>query len=519
MSKKNKDQDVTGRSRMARNLIGRWLGQIVVVITGFVIPRLIDDNLGAVALGIWDFGWSTVSYFRYMGFGLAAGLNRFVALYNAKDDVANLRRCVSSTVFLQMFIAACVVLASFGMAWLIPLLFDEIEPSQVVDSQLVIVFLGCNLAVRMAFWPSRGILTGHHLWTVTAGVTAFGDIVMLVGMFASLKFGGSLADLGMIVFGTAIITELMRVTMAKRVYPYRMISWQSVDKKTMKEMIVFGMKNSVAGLSRMIVMQTTALCLAASAGPAALAVFARPVALFSHADKFISLYALLLTPVAGSLQGLNRNAELRELLISSLQASFAMTIPAILMLASYGDAIVRLWMGNDYVVPILAPILGLAFLLPYAHSVAMRILVGVNAHGRIALRSLVYSLVILAISITAAFYYGWSPVVAAVVVCVSMAVGPGIVVVAGACKRFDVSFSDYFSGAVSRPLLCNLPLLAIVVLSRIFDQDVTALDAVVYCSIGGTLVFILYWFFVVPDALRDKVRRRFGLKPVAEGIE
>ena len=103
---KNKHKDMTGRSRMARNLIGRWLGQIVVVVTGFVIPRLIDDNLGAVALGIWDFGWSTVSYFRYMGFGLAAGLNRFVALYNAKGDVTNLRRCVSSTVFLQMFIAA-----------------------------------------------------------------------------------------------------------------------------------------------------------------------------------------------------------------------------------------------------------------------------------------------------------------------------------------------------------------------------------------------------------------------------
>ena len=34
----SKKKDVTGRSRMARNLVGRWLGQIVVIVTGFVIP-------------------------------------------------------------------------------------------------------------------------------------------------------------------------------------------------------------------------------------------------------------------------------------------------------------------------------------------------------------------------------------------------------------------------------------------------------------------------------------------------
>jgi len=316
----------------------------------------------------------------------------------------------------------------------------------------------------------------------------------------------------MIVFGTAVMTETIRVTMAKRVYPHPMISWKSVDKKTMKEMIIFGIKNSLGGMARLIVLQTTALCLAAAAGPAALAVYARPVALFSHADKFISLYAFLLTPVAGSLQGLNRESELRELLLSSLQASFAMTIPAVVLLAGYGDAVIRLWMGDDYVVLALAPILGLAFLLPYAHAVAMRILVGVNAHGRVAVRSLLYSSVVLAICLTVAFKIGWTPIVAAVVVCVSLLAGPGISVVVGACKRFGVGFGDYFRDAVARPLLCNLPLIGIVAVSRIIDEDVTAIDAAIWGAVGGTTVLILYWFFIMPDSLRDKFRRRLGVR-------
>ena len=93
----------------------------------------------------------------------------------------------------------------------------------------------------------------------------------------------------------------------------------------------------------------------------------------------------------------------------------------------------------------------------------------------------------------------------------SLAAGPGIAVVTAACRRFGVGFADYFRDAVSRPLLCNLPLAAVIIVSRILDDDVTALDAAIWCSIGGTMVVILYWFFVMPDSLRDKLRRRVGL--------
>ena len=504
-------KDATGRSRMTRNLVGPWLGQLVVIVSGFVIPRFIDDNLGPVSLGIWDFGWSTVSYFRYMGLGICGGLNRNVALYTAKQDDTRLRRCVSTTLFLQLVVAALIVATTFLVAWLVPAMFDEIEPEQVVDAQTVLIFLGLSLAFSECFLPARGILTGYHLWTANAGVTAFGDTILLIALLAVLVNGGTLAHLGMAVLATTVISEIIRGVLAKRVYQHPMFSWQSVNRKTMVEMTVFGLKISIGAMSRMVVLQTTAICLAAAAGPAALAVYARPLALFNTANKFISLYAALLTPVAGSLQGLSRDSELRELLLSSVQASFAMAIPAVLMLSGYGDAIITLWMGDDYVVPALAPILGLAFLLPCAHAAGLRILIGIGAHGEVSVRSFLYSAVALAISCTAAFWYGWSPIVAAIVLGVSLNAGPGLVIIVGACRRFGVGFGDYLRGAVVRPLLCNLPLMAVIVVTRSLDKNVTALEAALWCGVGGTMVVILYWFFIMPDELRDNLRRRAGL--------
>jgi len=349
--------DLTGRDRLVKNLAGRYLGQIVVIISGFIIPRLISDSLGAVTLGIWDFGWSVVSYFRYMSLGLAAGLNRYVALYNARGDTENLQRAVSSTLFLQAMVAAAIAVASILVSTVMPKVFGDIPPDQVEQSRLVILFLGFTLSLKTLFWPSRGILTGFHLVTVTAAVTAAGDIAMLVGMIVVLGAGGGLAQLGLVVLFSTLAMELLRLYCAKRAYHHRILNWSAVNRTTMKEMVIFGLKNSLSAMPGVVVLQTTAVCLASAAGPAALAVYARPLALFMHVDRLILHYAALLTPVAGSLQGLDRDHELKEFLLSSLKSAFALTIPAIFLLAGYGDIIVGAWMGQDYVCPYSRPFL------------------------------------------------------------------------------------------------------------------------------------------------------------------
>ncbi len=501
-------KDVTGRDRLVRNLMARWLGQIVVVISGFVIPRVIDGNLGASALGIWDFAWSTVAYFRFMGLGLASGLNRFVALYNAQEATEDLQRAISSTVVLQLIVASITALAAFVVSYYLPLIFDDIADAQVVQSQYLVIFLGCGLAVRMLFWPARSILTGYHLWTVTSAVTAGGDIVLLVGLFSTLKFGGGLAQLGMVGLAVAIVTEGIRVTMAKRVYKRKLLVWSAVDRPTMKKMIIFGLKNNVTGLPKILAVQTTGLVLAATAGPAALAVYARPLALFHHVERMIKQYAFLLTPMAGSIQGLKHQSELKEFFLSSLRSSFAISIPPLLLLGGYGDIIIDLWMGSDYVVPYLAPTLAAAFIFPFSHSAAMRILVGVNSHGRIGVWSLVATLVALAISVVVASDFGWSAQIGAIVVGISLSAGPGLVVIIGACRRFSVSFKEYWQRVFLHPALCNLPLLGVILISRVADSDMSFLHASGWGLFGALSVVGLYWKFLLSETNRSKIRAK-----------
>ena len=502
-------RDITGRERLAGNLAARWLGQVVVIISGFIMPRLIDDSLGSAALGIWDLGWTTVSYFRMLGLGLAGGLNRFVALYSAREAQGELRRAVSSTVFLQVIVAAVTLALALVLAWLLPALFNTIPADQVRPSQLLIAFLGANLAVRMLGWPARGILTGYHYWAITSAVTGVGDIIVLAGLYLALKMGGGLGELGMVMFGCAILSEGTRTIMAKRVYRERLLIWSAVDRKMIRKMFVYGMKNNVAGLPLILAHQVTIFMLVAQAGPAALAVFARPMALFSEVMRLIKHYAFLLTPMAGSIQGLARDGELKEFFLTSLRSSLAMTLPPVLLLSGYGDTIIRVWMGDDYVVPALLPLLGLGVLLPLANSAAMRILAGIDAHGRVALQSLLVTSIAFVVAAVPGYLLGWSVLTAACVIGIARTAGPGITVLVGACRRLSVPSSEYFREVVLLPLACNMPLAAVIACSRIVDPDLVLAEAVAWGSAGSALTAVLYWRFLLSAGLKARFSRRF----------
>jgi O-antigen/teichoic acid export membrane protein len=70
------DKDLTGRSRLVSNVLFTWGGQMVFFVSGFIMPRMIDRALGKEVLGVWDFSWSLVAYFRFVDMGVTASVNR-----------------------------------------------------------------------------------------------------------------------------------------------------------------------------------------------------------------------------------------------------------------------------------------------------------------------------------------------------------------------------------------------------------------------------------------------------------
>jgi O-antigen/teichoic acid export membrane protein len=378
-------EDMTGLDRLARNVFVSWAGYIVVIIAGFIMPRMIDRQIGQEALGIWDFCWSVVSYFGFAGIGVGSSVNRYVARYRALGELEVMNRALSSVNYVQTMIALAMFVVTGLIFWFLPILFSNRLGAETGTAAYVVGFLGASLAVQMAFDAFRGVITGCHRWDLHNLINSASHVLTVMGMLTVLSLGSGLIGISMFYFFGTVMTEIVRLRVAKSVCPELKIKFALATRTQALEMITFGGKTFLIDISPMLLLQTSNVLIAAHLGPATLALFARPSSLVRNAQTFLNKFAFVLTPTAGSLQGHGRHDEIRRLFLQSTQFSVAITLPMVIILTVFGDEILRIWMGPRYEQGIILFILAIGYFLPISQQSAYTMMAGLNRHGRMGL--------------------------------------------------------------------------------------------------------------------------------------
>lgn len=447
------DFDTSGRTRIGRNILTSWLSHAVFIVFGFVLPRVIDEQLGQVLLGIWDFGWSVVSYLGLAMMGIGSSVNRYVARYQASNEVLKLSRTISSVAALQLLIAfvvaaATVVLAVFLPDWMAGTLSEHRDVARYI-----ILFLGLALAVQMAFDVYRGILTGCHEWGRYNALNAGGYTVSATGMLAVLVLGGGLPGMAVTYFVITVAVEVWRRKLALDACPGISFRWAYVNADDMRKVFRFGIKTILLYLPRIIVQQTVMILVIAKLGPAMLAVLARPIALVGHVGVLANKFGFVLTPTAGSLQGGGRQDELRGFSISYMRAGWLLAILPLMFLFVLGDRLIALWMGNDYANwPVIA-ILSAGAVLPISQSATLNILAGMNEHGKVAKWNLYASVVVVVAGIAAVSFTELTLLAAAGLIVLPSVFGLGLMTIFVGCRVLKISLREYCVDVVRDPLI------------------------------------------------------------------
>ena len=106
--------DLTGRTSMGRNVLGSWVCQLVFVAVGFVLPRIVDREIGQESLGIWDLGWSIQAYFGLASFGIIGAISRHIARARAAHDADMVRAVASVGMLLYLCTGTLVAILTIG---------------------------------------------------------------------------------------------------------------------------------------------------------------------------------------------------------------------------------------------------------------------------------------------------------------------------------------------------------------------------------------------------------------------
>jgi O-antigen/teichoic acid export membrane protein len=496
--------DVTGERRIAWNVITSWAGHAVFLVGGFLLPRVIDRHIGQASLGIWDFSWSLISYFGLAGLGIGSSVNRHVAIYRSQNDVVSLRRTVSSVTMVQVATAIVVFLCTFIALWFVPSLMKNRAGVSVNEVRWVVGLLGTCLAVQMGFDAQRGVMTGCHRWDLHNGLNSASYAVSLIGIFMALHFNGGLRSVTAVYTAIAIVTEFVRVGLVRRICPELRIRLRYAELQETKKMFVFGGKVVVGGIPGLLLIQASSLMIAAYLGPAALAVYSRPMALIRNSQTLVNKFAFVLTPTAGSLRSVGKEEELRQFFIAATRCGVCFALPLILLLSIDGGHLLRIWMGPRYEYGGLIAVLAIGYLLPTTQQVVSTILIGLNLHGKPALFSIPVAVVGLAVAIVAVRMFGCTLTGAALMVVVPLSIGNGVVPMVYACRKLRVSFRLFVYRAFIAPGVRAIPFALCLVLANKLFVGHPFYAILAGGATGAAVTAPLYWPYLREGLRLDK---------------
>jgi O-antigen/teichoic acid export membrane protein len=485
-------EDLSGQNRFGRNVAFAWGGYLVNVVAGFIMPRLISDHLGQVTLGIWDFAWSVVSYFGLLQLGLSGSVQRYVAKYRAAGDTKALSKSVS-TIGLSLKVSGvlAMILTLVVSGWVIPQ-FHEKLGSQMESTRLVVAFLGLEVAFSIMLTVYGGILVGCHRWDANNLISATCYLIMTIGMVCAILEGGGLAALAAIHCVTMTAGELVRRRLARRICPEFTMDFRLATWEIWKEQAKFSLKSLIPRIADLLSNQSLALLLTYFLGPAMLAIYSRPRNLMRQGQTIAAKFGAILIPTASSLQAQADHIQLQATFLRSTLFISSLTMPAVGMLALFGDEIIHVWMGQAYIYAGLVPILAVGSFPSLVQEPVWSILTGMNAHGRVGIWKLgaaVCSAVFLGLGL---FFFRWQLVAAALAFALPNLVVDGIVAPILACRILGISARTYYAKTYLRPLIGTLPFLCLIWIAKAAFPTMPAMG-ILLGALASVLLMAIYW--------------------------
>jgi len=491
---------------LARNVLAAWTGYVLVAVSGFVLPRLIDRHGSREAVGLWDYGWSLTFYVQLLSIGVGSAVNRYVARHRANADWDSLNAIVNSCLALMCASFAIGLVGIATVALFLPRLVADLGGEAILTGRWTIMLLGATAALKLPFSVFNGVIQGFErldLLNLSRGVR---DIILMFLMIGLLLMGYGLVCLATVILAAEVGASVAKIITSRRVCPHLRVRPRYVRWSVLREVAAFGGHTIVYNVARIGLYQGNSMLVAYFLGTGPLAIYSRQRVLVMQVRAFLNQYAQVFVPRSSALHAKGETGALADLVVRGTRYGLFATLPMAAVMLVLGGPVVRLWMGPDYEAPWILAILVLGHLLSMPQQHLYMIMLGMGQHSRLSLAEPIGSIFSLLAAVVALGLFGWGPTGAAIAVALPVTVTGGVIAPLLACRVLRISPRDYVRRVGLLPFVLVLPFAAALLAGRWWAGDDAMRAVVAGMGPGSVILAVVYWKWAIPASMRERIR-------------
>lgn len=476
---------------IVKNTLANGIRGGATAVVALTLPHFLTRSLDHERFAAWALMLQIAAYASYLDFGLQTAVARYLAQDMERGDDEHRDLMVSTALAMLATGGAFAFLLIGIVACKLPQIFHGLSPYLVGELRSGVLVLAATSALLLPMSAFTGVLIGLHRNEYPAMAIGGTRILGALAVLICVRYTQSLFWLAVCIGGCNLIGGLLQYLMVRRVLPSLQIALRGVSATMAAELarycstlvlLSFGML-LISGLDVTIVGHFDF---------GAVGYYSIAVTVISFLTGLnSSLFNAMLTPVT-VLQERHEYERIRSLVLATTRLNTYTNLLLYIGVVIAGPLVLRVWVGSSYAsaaLPILE-VLMFAQAIRLVGSSYSIVLLAMGQQKRALFPGMIEAFSNLLFSIVGMMWFGpigvaWGTLVSAV-----LGLAVYITWTLPCVPRIPLGRLDLLLEGVGRPLVCLMPLLLYIVITR--TRPTSPLTSV-YLVAALTCVFLWSW--------------------------
>jgi len=477
---------------------------IVNIVLGVFLMPFTVRHLGTSEYGLWMLVASMTYYFQLLDLGYGNGLVRQVSDADARGDVDEMNRVLSTFTIVYSFIGAIAAAGAVVIIFGIIPRFPNLTSDQIARAQLVLAILGVRLAVGFPMTVFGAATPARQRFALNNTVAVVVALVNGAVTYVVLASGHGLVALVAATTVVSLASYAAYAWTAKQAFAELRIRPSAFTPRLVREVTAFSIYVFMLDVGLYVCFSLDNLVLGAFVGTSAVAIYTVAVRLAEYQRLLCSQFNGLIFPVVVRFEAGGHTDAVRTMLVDGTRIALTLVVGVTICLLGFATPLVVHWMGPAFagsVTPLY--FLALAGVVLSAQGPVSNVLLGTGRHRLVAITTVGEAAANLALSIVLVRRFGMWGVAAGTAIPVIAA--NFLVTVPAGCRQVGLSLQTFVRLIGRPPLVGAIPALATCVALRVAMPP----ESIQMVIVEGAVVGLVYLTAAVTLGLDEEVRDRY----------